>query len=558
MKKACVIGAGLSGLCAIKELQEVGIVVTCFEKSNYFGGGLSKRNGQGTTYESLQLTVSNYFIAFSAHPIPLSEGRRYWTSYEYERYLESYIQLFSIHRNIKFGINVINVKKCDEKYLVTTKNEVGEISQEQFDFVVVCTGTNRVANRIKIPNEHLFKGEILHTSEYNGAEAYRGKSVVCIGGGESGVDIAHEVSLFAKQTTLLTRDRPSFIARWINQQTNDAYASLSFNSLGVDIGSFFMKLKATWNLRFNESIGLKERYLFEYTLKSSNMFNRFLTKNDNFVDSIVEGKLKHTVAEIKDFDERGIRLKSGDYLEADVVVLNTGYSEDFSFLQSILTIKNVRDLYKNMISPEIGKSLAFIGWVRPSQGGVPACSEMQARYLAQLLVGNVTLPSSKVLNALITEDKNYEEQMFNQNKQITGLVNYHQFMRSLAKNIGCLPNYKWYLNPVMAYKMWFGSHLSNFYRLNGVGAQPYSAKRVIRNLPVAASIWRNILVSMLVIINLVGLGRGKGVVGKTIRNSRINKKLIESSTSFKYMVVRYMTSLKSIDHGLLSFPVLFL
>ncbi|MBM7073292.1 NAD(P)-binding protein [Shewanella sp. 202IG2-18] len=58
MKKACVIGAGLSGLCSIKELKKVGIDVTCFEKGHYFGCGLSKRNDSGTTYESLMLVKS--------------------------------------------------------------------------------------------------------------------------------------------------------------------------------------------------------------------------------------------------------------------------------------------------------------------------------------------------------------------------------------------------------------------------------------------------------------------------------------------------------------------
>ncbi|RYV02032.1 hypothetical protein SOPP22_10670 [Shewanella sp. OPT22] len=501
MKKACVIGAGLSGLCSIKELKEVGIDVTCFEKGHYFGGGLSKRNDSGTTYESLMLTVSNYFIAFSAHPISLSEGRRYWTPYEYERYLESYMQAFSLDDHIQFGITVNCVDKLDQGYKVIFEDEEGRILERYFDYVVVCTGTNRVPNKVKLPNEAKFKGKIVHTSEYNTAEDYKGASVVCIGGGESGVDIAHEISQFAKETVLLTRDTPSIIPRWIRQQTNDAYASQSFDQLGADFSSLFMKLKAMWNLRFNKNITEKERYLYQYTLNCSSMFNRFLTKNDNFIDSIVEGKLRHIISPIEQLDEEGVLLENGDYIQADVIVLNTGYSEDFSFLNSILDVQNVRDLYKHMICPEVGSSLAFIGWVRPSQGGVPACSEMQARYLAQLLIGNLQLPKVKQLRELISLDKEYEERLFYKNAKLSGLVNYHQFMRSLAQCIGCLPNIKWYLNPLMAYKMWFGSHLSNFYRLNGVGAQSKISKRMILEQSVAPSLVRNVLMSTLTILS---------------------------------------------------------
>ncbi|MCK8109053.1 NAD(P)-binding domain-containing protein [Pseudoalteromonas sp. 2CM41L] len=495
----CVLGAGLSGLCTVKELKEVGLNVTCFEKSNGFGGALSKSSSSGKTYGSMLLTVSNYFMAYSALPVTSSEGRRYWTPHEYEMYLEKYVSTFSLAENIHYGMTVINVERREggEGYVVTVKNLSGEVSQQYFHAVVVCTGTNRVPNQVCFPGQDKFKGEIIHTSQYQKLESLKGKRVVCIGGGESGVDIAHEVSAFAKSTSLITRDWPSVVARWINQYTNDAFTSRAFNELGVEFANSFMRFKAKWNLTFNNKLSKKERIYFQYVLNSPKFFNRFLTKNDTFIDDVAAGKLTHVVSEIETMEEDGLRLADGSFVEADIVIQNTGYAEDFSFINTISQFDSVRELYKHMIDPKIGPTLSFIGWARPAQGGVPACSEMQARYLAQLLVGNVSLPEHSELTRLIRVDRELEESMFSQSRQLKGLLNYHQFMHSMAELIGCSPKVKWYLEPELAYKMWFGSHLANFYRISGVGATPSESKYIIRKLPVASSFERTLVVSFL-------------------------------------------------------------
>lgn len=62
-------------------------------------------------------------------------------------------------------------------------------------------------------------------------------------------------------------------------------------------------------------------------------------------------------------------------------------------------------MYKNVFSPAIGSSLAFIGFVQPASGGVLTMSEMQAMWFAELCRGNAKLPDRLTM----TEDMKKEE-----------------------------------------------------------------------------------------------------------------------------------------------------
>ena len=70
--RVCVVGAGVSGLTALKEVLEEGHSAICFERENVPGGVFTT----GVAYDPMQLTVSQYFMAYSSFPPPLEAERR--------------------------------------------------------------------------------------------------------------------------------------------------------------------------------------------------------------------------------------------------------------------------------------------------------------------------------------------------------------------------------------------------------------------------------------------------------------------------------------------------
>src|SRR4051812_40359646 len=123
--RVCVVGAGASGLVAIKELLEEGHRVRCFEQSSH-QGGVFNAPPEGRAYDSLKLTVSNYFWVFSSSPPDLEEPRRYWTKDEYSAYLLRYADHFGLHEHIELEVAVTKIKRTAEgTFLVTCSRKNG-------------------------------------------------------------------------------------------------------------------------------------------------------------------------------------------------------------------------------------------------------------------------------------------------------------------------------------------------------------------------------------------------------------------------------------------------
>ncbi|MFY9822040.1 MAG: hypothetical protein WAM82_11710 [Thermoanaerobaculia bacterium] len=150
-----------------------------------------------------------------------------------------------------------------------------------------------------------------------------------------------------------------------------------------------------------------------------------------------------------------------------------------------LEVKDVRRLFKHAFHPDLGPRLALIGWTRPFNGGVPACSEMIARYFALLCSGKRELPARPDLEQRIAEDLAHEETAFAQTRHVRTLVDFNTFLDSAAELVDCAPRLADYLDdPPLLYKLICGSSIAATYRLRGPGADREMARKVILRLPV--------------------------------------------------------------------------
>jgi dimethylaniline monooxygenase (N-oxide forming) len=70
----CVIGAGSSGIAAVKALHQRGFEFDCFEASDRVGGNwvFKNRNGMSSAYRSLHINTSRERMQFADFPMPAS------------------------------------------------------------------------------------------------------------------------------------------------------------------------------------------------------------------------------------------------------------------------------------------------------------------------------------------------------------------------------------------------------------------------------------------------------------------------------------------------------
>jgi dimethylaniline monooxygenase (N-oxide forming) len=520
-KAVCVIGAGPSGLIAMKELLDEGHTVTCFDRNADLGGVFraGTRADEPGAYDSTLLTISNYMMAFSCFPPPVRQRRRFWTAVEYRQYLENFATNFNLRPLIRPRTDVLSVARDDrgEGYVV----EVAPVDDpsarvaHHFDAVVVSTGTHRVPNMVALPGQEDFEGTVTHSAFYRNAEPYRGKRVLCIGIGETAADVVNEIAQVAGSCTLSVRKRQSIIARFPGGRPhpNDAYTTQMLNALPLHAAALVQRIGTSLGKRFGRTA--QSREIAAWNNRTKDFFNHFMTKNEAFFQQIVKGTLRVNASGIKRIGRDHVVFTDGRREDVDTIVLNTGYIENFNLVKDI-DVTDVRQMYKHMIHPELGTGLVFIGWARPAVGGVPAASEMQARYFALLCSGKRTLPPPGPLKDLIARQATYENEFFTGNPELRTLVHYNRYMIDFAEVIGCSP---WsrdvLLDPRLAYHLWCGSQVPLVFRLNGPHSDPQEARRRILDLPVAFNPAEIVMATTLTVaaraLGVVGLAKKDGV-----------------------------------------------
>ncbi|NXT75224.1 FMO5 monooxygenase, partial [Zapornia atra] len=246
-----------------------------------------------------------------------------------------------------------------------------------------------------------FKGRYLHSRDYKDSQDFRDKTVVVVGIGNSGSDLAVEISQTAKQVFLSTR-RGAWILNRVGDQgypidiifTTRVKTFLK-NLMSPSMVSSFAEKQL--NMRFNHShYGLKPKH---------RIIDQHPTVNDDLPNRIISGRVR-VKPNIQEFTETAAIFEDGTREDIDAVVFATGYSFSFPFLEGcVKVVENQVSLYKFMFPPNMEKpTLAFIGLVQPL-GAIMPISELQCRWATRVFKGLNKLPPRHDMEADIKQKK---------------------------------------------------------------------------------------------------------------------------------------------------------
>ena len=204
MYDCLILGAGPAGLVCTKELLENGIEnVVCLEMAPDLGGTFRR------SYDSLTLTTSAVMSMFSDFWIGDDQVLEVWKKKTAVEYWKSYADHFGVSAKIRFNNKVVSVDAGqDETWRVTVE------SGEQFHArkLAIASGNNNVPRYPDWKDEITSHGvELIHAHDYKNADALRGKRVLVVGGGESGTDIALEISKVAARCWVSLRSSTGWL-----------------------------------------------------------------------------------------------------------------------------------------------------------------------------------------------------------------------------------------------------------------------------------------------------------------------------------------------------------
>ncbi|XP_071607355.1 flavin-containing monooxygenase 5-like [Heliangelus exortis] len=476
-QRVAVIGAGASGLCALKCCLDEGLVPTCFERSGDIGGlwrfEEHPEEGRASIYRSVIINASKEMMCYSDFPIP-EDFPNYMHNSKIMEYFYMYAQHFDLLRHIRFRTSVCHISKCPNfattgQWEVVTESQ-GKKETSVFDAVLVCTGHHTDAHLplSTFPGLEKFEGWYLHSRDYKNSQPFLGKRVVVVGTGNSGIDIAVELSHAAKQV-FLSAKRGTWVLHRVAESGypfdftyNTRFTMFCLGLLPPNVSSYIMERKV--NARFDHALyGLKPQH---------RLFDQHPTVNDDLPNRIISGRVQ-VKPNIKEFTETSAIFEDGTREDIDAVVFATGYSFSFPFLEGyVKVVENQISLYKLMFLPELEKpTLAFIGLIQPV-GAVMPISELQSRWATRVFKGLSKLPPRHDMEADIKQKKKAMAKKYVKSQRHTIQVDYIAYMDELACQVGVKPNVLtlFLTDPKLALEVVFGPCTSYQYRLRGPGA----------------------------------------------------------------------------------------
>ena len=419
-KRVGIIGAGISGLATAKVLSARGFEVTVLEKEPTLGGvwAISR------TYPGLRTNNSKETYCFSDHSHSDSI-KHFPTAADVRDFLETYSDRFNIRSCIRFGVEVSRVVEAEEASGAGFNIEIREIDSGKaetlfFPHVVICNGAFSKVSMPEIEGRESYSGKVVHSSKCTAKEIEQATSILTIGAGKSALDCASMAALSEKKSTLVFRQAHWMAPRYFPGGARSDMRMVSrFAELFIEypnrtsFENFLHRhcnflVKAWWGLQ--NAVLPKAAQMAPVMIPDRPLPAGFesIGQVDHIYDLHNAGRVNAIRSGIKNFTESGVRLENGETVEADLVVLATGWQRDLSFLDEGLKEKIMPSgrfrLYRRIVPPEI-RGLAFIGYF-PTLA-CPISFEIAAHWTAQYFTGDLKLPSIPEMDKEIERLENW-------------------------------------------------------------------------------------------------------------------------------------------------------
>lgn len=423
LPKVAVIGAGSSGITALKGLVDRGFDAVCYEASDRVGGNwvFGNKNGMSASYRSLHINTSRERMEYSDFPMPKTYPDFPHHSHIAE-YFDDYVDHFGIRNRIRAETRVERAERAEDGVWTITDSRGGS---ELFDAIVVANGHHWDPRWPEPAFPGSFDGEQMHAHSFTNGEIFRGKKVVVLGMGNSAMDIAVESSYIADATWLAARRGAHIIPKYIFGKPLDQV-------LGSDPRVPWKVRQAIFGGILRSQIGKVEDY--GLPKPDHKLGDAHPTISDTILSRITHGAIK-VKPNIKELRGGKVAFEDGSEVEADVVVYCTGYKVTFPFFDEgfISAPDNDLPLYRRVFKPGID-NVFFVGLLQPL-GAVMPLAEAQGKWIAAHLRGEYALPSESEVEADIAADREAMFARYVTSKRHTMQVDFEDYMRDLDREL---------------------------------------------------------------------------------------------------------------------------
>src|SRR3954453_2226479 len=369
-QRVAVVGAGASGLAALRGLTAKGFDAIAYERGRAIGGVWTLEEPPTAAYRSLHLITSRARTEFADFPMPPGTPD-YPARDEVGRYLVAYATHHGLHDRVRLGNGVRHARR---RAGGGWELELDDGTSAEADVLVAANGHNELPSWPDPPYPGEFSGAQLHALDYREADDFRDRHVLVVGMGNSAMDIATDLSHVAARTLLSTRRGRWVIPKRLLGQPAD------------QVIRPWVAVHVPWRIRqplsqllLRVTVGPPERY--GLPAPERGLFQAHPTITATVLSRISHGRLtpKPGVAAL---ETGAVRFTDGTAEPVDAIVWCTGYRVVIPFLDPALVGPDAKEmpLYKRVLHLDVD-DLYFVGLMQSTGSAFPIV-ERQSQLVA--------------------------------------------------------------------------------------------------------------------------------------------------------------------------------
>ncbi len=394
-----IIGAGLSGIGTAYQLQN-----KCPNKSyiilearDAIGGTWDLFKYPGIRSDSDMFTLGYSFKPWKGDKI-IADGASIL------QYIKETAAENGIDQRIRFDHKVVNASWDSKENLWTL--EIANGKKYTCNFMITCSGYYNYDEGYMPDFKGLssYKGKVIHPQKWDTSLNYDNKKIIVIGSGATAVTLVPTLAEKAAKVTMLQRS-PSYImsipakdmiATGMQKILPSKLAYFVSRWKNISLGMFLYNSCKKWPVFWKKLLMNGVRRKIGDTVDVDKHFNPSynpwtqrlcLVPDDDLFEALKSGKAEVVTDHIEHFTENGIQLKSGNELEADIVVSATGLKILFLGGMNINIdgkVLNPADLicYRGMMFNDIPNFVVVVGYTNASW---TLKSDLTAEYICRLI-----------------------------------------------------------------------------------------------------------------------------------------------------------------------------
>lgn len=337
-----IIGGGQGGIALGARLRQLNVPTIIIEKNERPGDSWRKR------YKSLCLHDPVWYDHLPYLPFPPN-----WPVFapkdKIGDWLEMYTRVMELNYWTKTTAKSAQYDEQSGEWTVVVDRDGEELTLKPKQ-LVLATGMSGKANIPQFTGAERFKGDIHHSSQHPGPDAYRGKKAVVIGSNNSAHDIAAalwendvDVTMVQRSSTHIVRSDTLmeiglgalYSEEAVRNGVTTNKADMIFASLPYRIlHEFQIPLYKQMYERDKDFYDRLEKagFMLDWGDDGSGLFMKYLRRGSGYYidvgasELVADGKIKlASGSDVAEITEDAVILQNGTRLEADLIVLATGY-----------------------------------------------------------------------------------------------------------------------------------------------------------------------------------------------------------------------------------------